>query len=58
VTLGFRKTLKRASDVRLNVNRRGVEVSAGPRGAKMSVLSSGRRRASLGWRGLFWRRQI
>jgi hypothetical protein len=39
-----------------NVSRRSIGLSASRRGATISASSTGRRRASLGWRGLFWRR--
>jgi hypothetical protein len=39
------------------VSRRasGAGVSAGPRGAKVSASTSGRRRRSLAWNGFYWR---
>lgn len=43
----MRKSLKIAPGVRLNVSTRGVGVSAGVRGARYSVHSSGRRTTSL-----------
>lgn len=43
----MRKSLKIAPGVRLNVSARGVGVSAGVRGARYSVHSSGRRTTSL-----------
>ena len=55
---GFRKSFKLAPGVRLNVGRRSTGVSVGPRGAKLSVNSRRERRASLGWRGLFWRKRL
>ena len=56
--LGFRKSFKLAPGLRVNVSKRGLGVSAGPRGAKLSANTRGRRRASLGWRGLFWRKRL
>jgi hypothetical protein len=58
MAFGFRKSIRLAPGVRMNLSRRSVGVSAGLRGAKVSASSSGRRRASLGWRGVFWRRQL
>jgi hypothetical protein len=55
---GFRKSLKIVPGVRLNLSRRSAGVSVGPRGAKLSANSRGRRGASLGWRGLFWRKRF
>ena len=42
--MGFRvrKSFKLAPGVRMTVTPRGIGVSAGPRGAKLSVHSSGR----------------
>lgn len=55
---GFRKSFKIAPGARLNLSRRSTGVSVGPRGAKLSANSRGRRSASLGWRGFFWRKRI
>jgi hypothetical protein len=46
--LRFRKSIKLGPGVRLNVGKRGAGVSAGVRGARYSVHSSGRRTASVG----------
>lgn len=53
----MRKSLKIAPGVRLNVSARGVGVSAGVRGARYSVHSSGRRTTSLSipGTGMGWR---
>jgi hypothetical protein len=56
--LGFRKSFKLAPGVRLNLSRRSAGLSAGPRGAKLSANTRGRRRASLSWRGAFWRKSL
>jgi hypothetical protein len=56
--LGFRKSFKLAPGVRLNLGRRSAGVSVGPRGAKVSANTRGRRRASLSWRGAFWRKGL
>jgi hypothetical protein len=54
----FRKSLKIAPGLRLNLSRRGAGISAGPRGAKLSANSRGQRRASLSFKGLNWRKRI
>jgi hypothetical protein len=55
---GFRKSFKLAPGIRVNVGRKSLGVSGGPRGAKLSVNTRGGRRLSAGWRGLFWRKRI
>jgi uncharacterized protein DUF4236 len=55
---GYRKSFKLFPGVRLNVSKRGAGLSAGPRGAKVSTNTRGEKRASLGWRGFFWRKRI
>lgn len=55
--IGFRKSFRLAPGIRLNLSRRGLGVSAGPRHAKVSQGPTGRR-ASFSFRGLFWRRRI
>jgi Protein of unknown function (DUF4236) len=55
---GFRKSVKLAPGLRLNLSKRSAGVSFGPRGAKLSVNSRGQRRASLGWGGFFWRKRL
>jgi hypothetical protein len=54
----FRKSFKIAPGVRLTVSKRGMSVSAGPKGAKLSTNTRGEKRASLGWKGLFWRKRL
>lgn len=44
----YRKSIRIAKGVRLNVSKSGVGVSAGVRGARYSVHSSGRRTATVG----------
>ena len=46
--LRFRRTVKIAPGIRLNFNKNSVGVSIGPRGAKYTINSSGRRTASVG----------
>ena len=44
----FRRSIKLGKGVRLNVSKTGLGVSAGVRGARYSVHSSGRRTRSVG----------
>jgi hypothetical protein len=53
---GFRKSFKLAPGMRLSFSKRGASVSVGPRGVGIAASTTGRRRRSLGWRGLYWRR--
>ena len=46
--LRFRRTMKIAPGLRLNFNKDSVGLSIGPRGAKYTINSSGRRTASVG----------
>jgi hypothetical protein len=59
----FRKSIRLAPGVRLNVGKRSAGLSVGTRGARASVSSRGQRSASVGvpgtgfsWRRLFGRR--
>jgi Protein of unknown function (DUF4236) len=54
----FRKSLKIAPGIRLNLSKRGGGISFGPRGTKISVDARGKRRASLSFKGLNWRKRI
>jgi hypothetical protein len=54
----FRKSVRLAPGVRLNLSKRGAGVSVGPRGAKLSANTRGRRTLSLGRGGLFWRKRL
>ena len=56
--LFFRKSLKLAPGLRLNLSKRGAGISAGPRGGKLSANTQGERRASLSFKGLRWIRRI
>jgi hypothetical protein len=58
MAFAFRRRIKVGRRVNINFSRRRLGVNAGSRAAKISVLSSGRRRVSLGWRRLFRRKQI
>ena len=50
-SLRFRRSVKIAPGLRLNINKRSVGLSAGPRGARYSINSSGRRTRSVGLPG-------
>jgi hypothetical protein len=58
VSWGYRRSKRIARGVRLNVGKRGVGVSAGPRHAKMSVNTSGRRSVYLSLLGFFFRKRL
>lgn len=55
---GFRKRVKVLPGINVNIGKRGVGLSGGRRGARVSASSSGRRGVSLGWKGFFWRRKL
>ena len=55
---GYRRSRKIAPGLRLNVGKRGVGVSVGPRHAKVSVNTSGRRSLHLSALGVFSRKRI
>jgi Protein of unknown function (DUF4236) len=44
--------------VRLNLGKRGIGMSVGPRHAKVSVNTSGRRSAYLSLLGFFFRKRL
>ena len=46
---GYRKRVRFLPGIRLNVGKRGARVSASFRGT---------RSASVGWKGLFWRKKL
>ncbi len=54
----FRKSLRLAPGVRLNLSKRSAGVSVGPRGAKLSANTRGRRAVSLGRGGIFFRKRV
>jgi hypothetical protein len=58
VSGGYRKSKRLARGVRLNVRKRGVGVSVGPRHAKVSVNTSGRRSVYLSLLGFFLRKRL
>ena len=55
---GYRKRIKLARGLTLNVNKRSLGLSAGRRGARLSANTRGQRFLSLGLKGLFWRRKL
>jgi Protein of unknown function (DUF4236) len=58
VAWGFRKSKKLFPGVRLTIGKRGASVSAGPKGAKLSVNTRGERRGSVSFLGFFWRNHV
>jgi hypothetical protein len=55
---GFRKSVKLAPGLRLNVGKRSAGLSVGRRGLRVSASTRGRRSLSASLRGLFWRRKL
>jgi len=55
---GYRRSKRISWGVRLNLGKRGVGVSVGPRHAKVSVNSSGRRSLYLSLLGFFFRKRV
>ena len=55
---GYRRSKRLGRRVRLNVGKRGVGVSVGPRHAKVSVKTSGRRSLYLSLLGFFFRKRL
>jgi hypothetical protein len=55
---GYRRSRRIAPGVRLNLGKRGVGVSVGPRHAKFSANSRGRRSLYLSALGFFFRKRI
>jgi hypothetical protein len=53
----FRKS-KSLGPLRLTLGKRGVGVSAGARGARLSRSATGRRTVSFGNRGLRWWKRV
>jgi Protein of unknown function (DUF4236) len=58
VAWSFRKSLKIAPGVRINLSKRGASVSGGPKGAKLSVNTRNEKRTSVGRFGAFWRKRL
>jgi hypothetical protein len=57
VAWGYRRSRELAPGVRLNASKRGLGLSVGRRGARVSANTRGQKGVSLWWRGLFWRRR-
>jgi len=55
---GYRKRVKIAPGLRLNISRRSVGLSAGKKGVSVSANSRGRRSLWLGLGGFFFRRKL
>jgi len=55
---GYRRSRRIAPGVRLNLGKCGLGVSVGPRRAKLSVNSRGRRSLYLSALGLFFRKRL
>jgi hypothetical protein len=58
MAFGFRKRMRIAPGLFLNLSKRGAGVSIGRRGEAASRSATGRRQVSLGWKGLFWRKRL
>jgi hypothetical protein len=58
MAFGFRKSFRLPRGVRLNLSKRSAGVSVGRRGARLTANTRGEKRASLSWKGLFWRRKL
>ena len=55
---GYRRSRRIAPGIRLNMGKRGVGMSIGPRHAKLSANTSGRRSVYLSLLGLFFRKRL
>lgn len=55
---GFRRSRRIAPGVRLNIGKRGIGVSVGPRHAKVSANTRGRRSLYLSALGFFFRKRV
>ena len=55
---GFRKSVKLAPGVRLNVGKRSAGISVGRRGARLSANTRGQRSLTLSLLGLFSRKRL
>jgi hypothetical protein len=54
----FRKSVKIAPGVRLNLGKRGASWSAGPTGAKVSANTRREKRLTVSRFGAFWRKKL
>ncbi|MDX6388815.1 MAG: hypothetical protein QOK34_2029 [Gaiellaceae bacterium] len=55
---GYRRSRRIAPGVRLNLGKRGVGMSVGPRHAKVSMNTRGRRSVYLSLLGFFFRKRL
>jgi hypothetical protein len=55
---GYRRSKRIARGARLNIGKRGIGVSVGPRHAKLSVNTSGRKSVYLSLLGFFFRKRL
>jgi hypothetical protein len=55
---GYRKRKKIAPGVNLNFSKKGVGVSVGKKGARLSRSATGRKQVSVGRKGFFWRKGL
>jgi hypothetical protein len=55
---GFRRSRRIAPGVRLNIGKRGLGLSVGPRHAKIGANSRGRRSLYLSALGFFFRKRL
>ena len=55
---GYRRRRRLAPGVRLNLGKRGVGLSVGPRHAKLSANTRGRRSLYVSALGLFFRKRL
>jgi Protein of unknown function (DUF4236) len=58
MTWGYRRRRRIAPGVRLNVSKRGVGFSFGPRHAKLGVNTRGQRSVYLSLLGFFFRKRV
>jgi hypothetical protein len=55
---GYRRSRRLGRGARLNISKRGLGVSMGPRGAKLSANTRGQRSLSLSLLGFFFRKRL
>jgi hypothetical protein len=55
---GYRRSRRIAPGIRLNLSKRGAGLSVGPRHAKLSANTRGRRRLYLSALGFFFRKRL
>jgi hypothetical protein len=55
---GYRRSRRIAPGVRLNLGKRGIGMSVGPRHAKISANTSGRRSLYFSLLGFFFRKRL